>query len=98
MSTFAPNPAGIPDAPAPTVGQIVHWNIGLAWRPLLVIDVNPENPHQIKGCVYTLLEDQINVDALPKGVEAKKLDRGSRWEVQATPGEEFGSWRWPPRV
>ena len=96
MSGFAPNPTEIP---VPSIGTMLHWNIGLdIWRPLLVIDVNPESPLQIKGIVSTLLDDQINVDALPKGTTAIKLDRGSRWQVETFPGESFGHWRWPPRV
>ena len=87
------------DAFVPSIARLLHFNIGHGiWRPFLVVDVNPENPQQVKGIVSTLMEDQINVDALPKGTTAVKLDRGTRWQIQAEPGERFGYWRVPPRV
>jgi len=99
MSGFAPDPGSTEAAPVPSVGRMLHFNIGHGvWRPLIVVDVNPEFPYQIKGTIETLLEDQINVDLLPKGTTTVKLDRGTRWQVQCVIGTEFGAWRWPPRV
>jgi len=82
----------------PTPGRIIHYcisNCGTVWVPLLIINVVAD---RIAGQLFVSPEDQLNVDMLPKGGTARKLDLGRWWVEGVAEGEAFGCWRWPPRV
>ena len=82
----------------PTTGRIVHFcisNCATIWVPLLVVRVEGD---RIAGQLFVSPEDQLNVDALPKGQTAVKLDKGRWWVEGGVEGDSFGCWRWPPRA